>query len=401
MAAGAFWLLVVFVVRPARPPNRFVVAALLMGALGYAVEAGLFFVALERIDASLVELLLYAYPAIVTAVSLAWGREAPAPRLLGALALATLGVIGVFAGSLASGVDPVGLALGLGAAAVYAGYVLAGERVVTAVHPVLLAALVATGATASFTVAGLVRGGLPYPAHGRRLDGSVAVIAAVATVVPMAALFAGIERVGAPTASIVSTFEPVVTVVLAGLVLGETLSLVEATGAACVILAVRLLARPGGHARAPGSRPRPSGRGLRQVDRRVEPAVAPGLEGRPEVRSGVELAHRRRVGQLAGLALVGPALGPQPGRLGEVGPGRLQTLPLVDGLGQAEVGGGRRHVGIGAAHPPLHLLGRERRPGCRRPGEPSPARRRSSGCGCSTRLRWLRAASRTWPGRWP
>ena len=166
----------------------------------------------------------------------------PAPRLLGALALATLGVIGVFAGSLASGVDAAGLALGLGAAVVYAGYVLAGERVVAAVHPLLLAALVATGATASFTVAGLLHRGLPVP---RTADGwtAVAAIAAVATVVPMAALFAGIERVGAPTASIVSTFEPVVTVILAGLVLGETLSLVEATGAACVIAAVRLLAR--------------------------------------------------------------------------------------------------------------------------------------------------------------
>jgi drug/metabolite transporter (DMT)-like permease len=242
LAAIAFWALVV-VVRPARPPRALVVTGLLMGALGYAVEAGLFFVALERVDASLVELLLYAYPAIVTAAALAAGREAPGPRLLGALALATLGVIFVFAGSLASGVDPVGLGLGLGAAAVYAGYILVGERVVAGAHPVLLAALVATGATVSFSLAGLVHGGgLPIP---RTADGwtAVAVIAVVATVIPMVALFAGIERVGAPTASIVSTFEPVVTVVLAGLVLGERLSLVEATGAACVLAAVRLLAR--------------------------------------------------------------------------------------------------------------------------------------------------------------
>jgi drug/metabolite transporter (DMT)-like permease len=260
LAAIAFWLLVVFVVRPARPPAALVVTGLLMGALGYAVEAGLFFVALERIDASLVELLLYAYPAIVTAAALAdlggsrrhyrgdtprppGGREAPGPRLLGALALATLGVIFVFAGSLASGVDPVGLALGLGAAVVYAGYILVGERVVTGAHPVLLAALVATGATVSFSLAGLVHGGgLPAPQTAEGWT-AVAVIAAVGTVIPMTALFAGIERVGAPTASIVSTFEPVVTVVLAGLVLGETLSLVEATGAACVLAAVRLLAR--------------------------------------------------------------------------------------------------------------------------------------------------------------
>ena len=240
LAAVCFWGLVVFVVRPARPPARFVVAGLLMGALGYAVEAGLFFAALTKIDASLVELLLYAYPAIVTAVALGAGREAPGPRLLGALALATLGVLGVFAGSLASGVALGGLALGLGAAAVYAGYVLAGERVVAAVHPVLLAALVATGATASFTVAGLVRGGLPHP----RTPGAwaaVGLIAVVATVIPMTGLFLGLERVGAPTASIVSTFEPVVTVVLAGLFLGESLTVVEAAGAAAVIAAVRLL----------------------------------------------------------------------------------------------------------------------------------------------------------------
>ena len=246
LAALAFWLLVIFVVRPARPPARYVVTGLCMGAFGYALEAGLFFGALERIDASLVELLLYAYPAIVTAAALAAGREAPSQRLLSALGLATVGVVLVFAGSLASGVDPVGLALGLGAAVVYSAYILTGDHVVPAMHPVLLAALVATGATASFTVAGLINGGLPHP---RTTDGwtSVAVIAAVATVVPMAALFAGIARVGASTASILSTFEPVVTVVLAGLVLGERLSLVEAAGAACVIAAVRLLAsfRPG------------------------------------------------------------------------------------------------------------------------------------------------------------
>jgi len=242
LAALAFWLLVAFVVKPSRPPAGLVVAGLLMGAVGYAVEAGLFFAALERVDASLVELLLYAYPAVVTAVALGSGREAPAPRLLAALALATLGVVGVFAGSLAGGVDPAGLALGLGAAAVYAGYVLTGERVVAAIHPVLLAALVATGATAAFTVAGLVRGGLPHPRTAGAWT-AVAVMAVVATVIPMAGLFAGIERVGAPTASIASTFEPVVTVGLAGLLLGERLSLVEAAGAACVIAAVRLLAR--------------------------------------------------------------------------------------------------------------------------------------------------------------
>ena len=36
-----------------------------MGAIGYAAQSGLFFAALERMDASLLALILYVYPAIV------------------------------------------------------------------------------------------------------------------------------------------------------------------------------------------------------------------------------------------------------------------------------------------------------------------------------------------------
>jgi len=240
LAALVFWALVVFVVRPPRPTPRLILAGLAMGFCGYAVEAALFFSALHRIDASLTELLLYAYPALVTAVAVVLGREAASRRLAAALALASAGLVLVYAGSLATGVDPAGLALGLGSAIVYAGYVLAGERVVAAVHPILLAALVSTGAAAAFTVAGLAGGGLPLPPTGVAW-GVVGFIAVAATVAPMIAFFAGMERAGAATASIVSTLEPVVTVALAAVLLGEQLSAVEALGAASVLVAVRLL----------------------------------------------------------------------------------------------------------------------------------------------------------------
>jgi drug/metabolite transporter (DMT)-like permease len=240
LAALVFWVLVVVVVRPPWPSRRLIVAGLAMGFFGYAVEAAMFFSALHRIDASLTELLLYAYPAVVTAVAVMLGREPATGRLAGALALASAGLVLVFAGSLATGVNPAGLALGLGSAIVYAGYVLAGERVVAGVHPILLAALVSTGAAAAFTAAGLAGGGLPLPPTGTAW-GVVGVIAVAATVVPMIAFFAGMERAGAATASIVSTLEPVVTVALAAVFLGEQLSAAEALGAASVLIAVRLL----------------------------------------------------------------------------------------------------------------------------------------------------------------
>jgi drug/metabolite transporter (DMT)-like permease len=276
LAAAVFWLLVT-VVRPARPAVRWLMAGLLMGFVGYALEAALFFLALERIDASLTELLLYAYPAMVTAAAVARGRERLSGRLAGALLLATGGLVAVLAGSLALGANLAGFALGLAAAAVYAGYVLAGERAVAAVHPLLLAALVSTGAAAAFSLAGLAGASFHLPGTGTAW-GIVALIAVIGTVVPVAALFAGIERVGAPAASILSTAEPVVTVALAMVFLGEALSPVEALGALAVLGAVRLLQG------SPRAHPEPAGGREPGATSPAAPTSTPvGADGEPEM----------------------------------------------------------------------------------------------------------------------
>ncbi|MEA2151200.1 MAG: hypothetical protein QOD69_3030, partial [Solirubrobacteraceae bacterium] len=74
VAAAIFWAVVA--VRPApRPPRRLVGACLLLGAAGYAAQAGFFFSALRHIDASLTSLLLYTYPALVFCAAVALRRE--------------------------------------------------------------------------------------------------------------------------------------------------------------------------------------------------------------------------------------------------------------------------------------------------------------------------------------
>jgi drug/metabolite transporter (DMT)-like permease len=56
-------------------------------------------------------------------------------------------------------------------------------------------------------------------------------------------IFSGLERVGPTNASTLSTVEPAVTVVLAALVLGETISFMRILGGIMIILAVIILAR--------------------------------------------------------------------------------------------------------------------------------------------------------------
>jgi drug/metabolite transporter (DMT)-like permease len=69
-------------------------------------------------------------------------------------------------------------------------------------------------------------------------------IALVSTVVAVSAFFAGLRRVGPSEAAILSTFEPVVTVVLAFAVLGERMNGAQLVGGALVLGAVIVLQLP-------------------------------------------------------------------------------------------------------------------------------------------------------------
>src|SRR4051795_8960168 len=87
MAAAMLWALVLLRRRPLGSPRGLALGAAL-GFGGYALQAGLYFGAVQRIDVGLASLLLYAYPSFVTLAAFALRRESPTRRKLGALALA-------------------------------------------------------------------------------------------------------------------------------------------------------------------------------------------------------------------------------------------------------------------------------------------------------------------------
>lgn len=217
--------------------RRDAVIALALGAVGYGAQAGGYFAALERLDASLLSLLVYTYPVIVTVAAVALGRERASRRTTAALALASTGLVLVLAGA-AGGLDPLGTALGLGAAAVYSAYILISQGVAARVAPLALGTLVCTGAAVTLTLGAMTCGDLQpsavTPAGFAWLGG----LAAVSTVGAIGLFFAGLPRVGPAAASILSTLEPVVTVALASLAFGESLGPAQLAGGALVLLAV-------------------------------------------------------------------------------------------------------------------------------------------------------------------
>jgi drug/metabolite transporter (DMT)-like permease len=110
------------------------------------------------------------------------------------------------------------------------------------VPPRVLAALICTGAAVPLIVGAGLLGELRPGEVTAAGWGWLAGISVVSTVAAVSLFFAGLKRVGPTSAAILSTAEPVVTVILAFLVFGELLGPFQLLGGALVIVAVLVLA---------------------------------------------------------------------------------------------------------------------------------------------------------------
>lgn len=244
LAAALFWMLVAATgaARDLRALSRRDVGiALALGAVGYSAQAGAYFSALKRLDASLLSLLLYTFPAMVTVAAIVLGREQANRRTAVALLLASVGLFLTLAGAGAGALDPLGTVLGLSAAVVYSTYILVSAGITERVGPLVLSALVCSGAATTLTLVGAIGGDLRPGDVSAAGFGWLACIAVVSTVGAVGLFFAGLQRVGPTTASILSTAEPLTTVLLAFLVFGESLGRVQLVGGALVLGAVLVL----------------------------------------------------------------------------------------------------------------------------------------------------------------
>lgn len=216
---------------------------------GYGAASLCFFFAVRFVGASVTTVLLYTYPAIVSLIAWVFLGEPFTWRRLAAICLTFAGCALVADVLGANGsTNLTGVALGLGAALGYAVFNVFSYRWMGRQPRIVLMtytfAISAVGVAAVTLFSG---NSLSVATWTPPVWGLLALIVLIPTVIAVLLYLRGLGGLGAAQAAIISTFEPLFTILLAMAVLGERLSLLQWAGAVILLAGVVLAEwRPSG-----------------------------------------------------------------------------------------------------------------------------------------------------------
>lgn len=235
--------------RPMR--RRDLAVAIGLGVL-YTGNSATYFAGLETVSASLAALIVYIYPAIVAVISLQVGQPLRGRRAWGALGLALAGVA-LAVGNIEEGSAPplTGLVLMAASPVIYSVWIVLAARLSgegragvgvdadAGVDPLAAGAVMLTATAATYWISALALGRPVLPAQipAGAWFGLLG-IGVVSTFIAVLAFYGGAHRIGAARASIVSTVEPIWTIVLASLLFAERLSPLQLVGGALILAGV-------------------------------------------------------------------------------------------------------------------------------------------------------------------
>jgi drug/metabolite transporter (DMT)-like permease len=217
-----------------------------LGFLGYYLSSLLDFEGLAYISAGLERLILYLYPTFVVLLTAGVYRKAINSHQAFALMLSYAGILLVFVDHSLQSNSPsllLGSALVACSAMTFAVFMVGSG--------VLIKRIGATRFTAySMTVACMVTGLHFIVRHGgypanlpASVYGLASIMAIFSTVLPSFLMNAGIQRIGAGSASIISSAGPIGTLVLAFFLLGEALTVAQLAGTFLVLIGVYVVSR--------------------------------------------------------------------------------------------------------------------------------------------------------------
>ena len=238
-AIAAFIMICCLTVKKVRlPKSKLLVQSMLIG-VGYAGAALGYYKASHTTSVSLAVILMFSFPAFVTAYSIVFLKESATLSRFISMILAMLGVMlaaGIeFKGDLNGTLWALFAAISYGTAIIYGSHKAKPKNPLASACAILFGCFLTLGITSLFQ-----HTALPQSVNGW---GAIVGLALFATILPIATFISGSPRIGAANASTLSTLEPVVAILIAVSLIGEQLNLFVYIGGLLVLIAAFLLSR--------------------------------------------------------------------------------------------------------------------------------------------------------------
>ncbi len=228
-----------------RVPGRDLLQFFLLGILGVAVSNYFYYVAIQRTNVATAIILQYTAPVWVLLYTVARGAHRTSLRRTAAVGLAVAGcalAVG-FVGAGGFRMDKIGVMAALLAAFSFAFYNIGGHKVLARYDrwKVLLWVLVATSA---FWLCVNPPWKVIAAHYGRQQWEFMLVFSLLSVLGPFSCYFAGLQHLEPTRAIVASCLEPVFSIVLTALVLGELVRPLQTLGIILVLVAIVLIQLP-------------------------------------------------------------------------------------------------------------------------------------------------------------
>jgi len=224
----------------------------LIGILGVAASNYFYYLAIQRTNVATAIIVQYTAPIWVLLYTVARGHQKPTLQRVGAVGLAVTGialVIGLFGGT-GLHLDTIGLFAGLLAAFSFAFYNVGGHNVL-ARHDRWMVLLYTTCSASLFWL--LVNP--PWKIAAAHYSGEqwlfLLLFSLLSVLAPFSFYFAGLQHLEPTRAIVVSCLEPVFSIVIAAVALGEIMHPLQVAGIVFVLAAIIVVQLPDGKSSEP------------------------------------------------------------------------------------------------------------------------------------------------------
>lgn len=217
--------------------KKLILMAFIGGSIFYGAQSYCFAAAVQLTSASTASLILYLYPMTVVLTSALLFKTKVTIATSITLVFITIGFVCVFYDAFSRNMNLYGLLLAFMATLIFTAYMLLIQKSLNDVDPIVFSFYILSFAALQCIFTYSPFDNIEFTSYQWLI---MFLIAFVSTVVAVVFLYKAIELIGSAYASIFSSIEPAVTVILAATVLGDAIAIIQIIGMISIIAGIAL-----------------------------------------------------------------------------------------------------------------------------------------------------------------